>query len=135
MAIRSSGVIGIQCFGQSSVMQKSVTTPRECYWSSKGSIAGYGYSEDLFAEAEIGIKVVVKAHLNCLQKWNKLSDERLHEVRRFADVVSTAAKTFKRLRYAADLHAANNLNMVVEKLFPSLCVKWKEYKRDKGLTF
>ena len=47
---------------------------------------------------------------------------------------STAVKTFKRLGYDEDLHAANNLNMVVDKLSPSLCVKWKEYKRDKGLT-
>ena len=59
---------------------------------------------------------MVKAYLNFPQKWSKLSDERLHEVRRFADVVSTAAKTFKRLDYDEDLYAANNLNMVVERL-------------------
>ena len=68
----------------------------------------------------------MKTHLSRLQKLSKLSDERLHEVRRFSDVVSTAVKTFKRLGYDEDLHAANNLNMVVDK--------WKEYKRDKGLT-
>ena len=108
---------------------------------AKDEIAGYGYSEEILAEALQKLEsrfgkshVVVKAHLNCLQKWSKLRDERLHEVQRFADLVSTADKTFKRLGYDEDLHAANNLNMVVEKLSPSICVKWKEYKRDKGLT-
>ena len=33
---------------------------------------------------------VVKAHLNRLQKWSKISDERLHELRRYCDVVSVA---------------------------------------------
>ena len=69
---------------------------------AKDAIAGYGYSGELYAEALQKLEsrfgkphVVVKAHLNCLQKWSKLSDERLHEVRCFADVVATAAKTFK----------------------------------------
>ena len=68
---------------------------------------------------------VVKAHLNRRRKWVKLSDDRLHEVRRFSDVISTAVKTFKRLGYTNDLLAANNLNMVVDKLPYSLRVKWK----------
>ena len=108
---------------------------------AKDAIAGYGYSGELYAEALQKLEsrfgkphVVVKAHLNSLQKWSKLSDERLQEFRRFAIFVSTGAKNFQRLGYVEDLHAGNNLNMVVEKLSPSLCVKWKEYKRDKGLT-
>ena len=48
--------------------------------------------------------VVVKVHLNRLRKWVKLSDVRLHEVRRFSDVISTAVKTFKRLGYTNDLY-------------------------------
>ena len=48
-------------------------------------------------------------------------------------VSQTAVKTFKRLGYANDLHAANNLNMVVDKLPHSLCVKWREYRREKEL--
>ena len=47
---------------------------------------------------------------------NKLSDERLHEARRFSDIVSTAVKTFNRFGYSEDFHAANNLNMVVDRL-------------------
>ena len=108
---------------------------------AKDAIAGYGYSGELYTEALQKLEsrfgkshIVVKAHLNRLQKWSRLSDERLHEVRRFSDVVSIAVKTFKRLGYDEDLHAANNLNMVVDKLSPTLCVKWKEYKRDKRLT-
>ena len=54
-------------------------------------------------------------------------------MRRFSDVISTAVKTFKRLGYTSDLQAANNLNMVVDKLPHSLCVKWKEHRRDKEL--
>ena len=77
--------------------------------------------------------IVVKAHLNRLRKWVKLSDDRLHEVRRFSDVISTAVKTFKLLGYTNDLHAANNLNMVVDNLPHSLCVKWREYRREKEL--
>ena len=108
---------------------------------AKDAIAGYGYSGELYTEALLKLEsrfgkshIVVKAHLNRLQKWSRLSDERLHEVRRFSDVVSIAVKTFKRLGYDEDLHAANNLNMVVDKLSPTLCAKWKEYKRDKRLT-
>ena len=62
-----------------------------------------------------------------------MSDDRLHEVRRFSDVISNAVKTFKRLGYTNDLHAANNLNMVVDKLPYFLRVKWKEYRREKEL--
>ena len=40
---------------------------------------------------------------------------------------------YQLLSYDDDLYAANNLNMVVEKLPPSLCIKWKEHKRDKML--
>ena len=107
---------------------------------AKGAIEGYGYSGELYADAfeklELRFRkphIVVKAHLNRLRKWVKLSDDRLHEVRRFSDVISTAVKTFKRLGYTNDLHAANNLNMVVDKLPHSLCVKWKEYRREKEL--
>ena len=107
---------------------------------AKEAIEGYGYSRELYAEALEKLEsrfgkshVVVKAHLNRLRKWVKLSDDRLHEVRRFSDVISTAVKTFKRLGYTNDLHAANNLNMVVDKLPYSLRVKWKEYRREKEL--
>ena len=107
---------------------------------AKEAIEGYGYSEELYAEALEKLEsrfgkshIVVKAHLNRLRKWGKLSDDRLHEVRRFSDVISTAVKIFKRLGYTSDLQAANNLNMVVDKLPHSLCVKWKEYRRDKEL--
>ena len=107
---------------------------------AKEAIEGYGYSGELYQEALKKLEsrfgkshVAVKAHLNRLRKWSKLIDERLHEVRRFLDVVSTSVKAFKRLGYSEDLNAANNLNMVVDKLSPSLCVKWKEYKRDTGL--
>ena len=62
-----------------------------------------------------------------------MSGDRLHKVRRFSDIISTAVKTFKRLSYTNDLHAANNLNMVVDKLPYSLRVKWKEYWREKEL--
>ena len=79
--------------------------------------------------------IVVKAHLNHLRKCVKLSDDCLHEVRRFSDVISTAVKTFKRLGYTNDLHGANNLNMVVDKLPHSLCIKWKEYRRGKELKY
>ena len=77
--------------------------------------------------------IVVKAHLNRLRKWGKLSDDRLHEVQHFSDVISTSVNTFKHLGYTSDLQAANNLNMVVDKHPYSLCVKWKEYRRDKEL--
>ena len=107
---------------------------------AKEAIEGYGYSGELYAEALEKLEsrfgkshIVVKAHLNRLRKWGKLSDDRLHEVRRFSDVISTAVKTFKHLGYTSDLQAANNLNMVVDKLPHSLCVKWKEYRRDKEL--
>ena len=107
---------------------------------AKEAIVGYGYSGELYAEALEKLEsrfekshIVVKAHLNRRRKWVKLSDDRLHEVRRFSDVVSTAVKTFKRLDYTNDLHAANNLNVVVDKLPHSLCVKWKEYRREKEL--
>ena len=107
---------------------------------AKEAIEGYGYSGELYTEALEKLEsrfgkshVVIKAHLNRLRKWVKLSDDRLHEVRRFSDVISTAVKAFKRLDYTNDLHAANNLNMVVDKLPHSLCVKWKEYRREKEL--
>ena len=107
---------------------------------AKEAIEGYGYCGELYAEALEKLEsrfgkshVVVKARLNHLRKWVKLSDDRLHEVRRFSDVISTAVKTFKRLGYTNDLHAANNLNMVVDKLPYSLRVKWKEYRREKEL--
>ena len=107
---------------------------------AKEAIEGYGYSGELYAEALEKLEsrfgkshVVVKARLNHLRKWVKLSDDRLHEVRRFSDVISTAVKTFKRLGYTNDLHAANNLNMVIDKLPYSLRVKWKEYRREKEL--
>ena len=97
---------------------------------AKDAIAGYGYSGDLYVEALQKLEsrfgksyTVVKAHLNRLQKWSKISDERLHELRRYSDVVSVAVKSFQRLGYDDDLYAANNLNMVVEKLPPSLCIK------------
>ena len=125
----------ISCNAKIQHLQNAVTG------RAKDAIAGYGYSGELYAEALPKLEsrfgkshIVVKDHLNRLKKWSKLSDERLHEVRRFLDVVSTAVKTFRRLGYDEDLHAANNLNMVVDKLSPSLCVKWKEYKRDKGST-
>ena len=64
---------------------------------AKEAIEGYGYSRELYAEALEKLEsrfgkshVVVKAHLNRLRKWVKLSDDRLHEVRRFSDVISTA---------------------------------------------
>ena len=60
---------------------------------------------------------MVKAYVN------KLSDKRLHEARRFSDIVSNAVKTFERFGYSEDLHTADNLNMVVDRLPPSLCVK------------
>ena len=108
---------------------------------AKEVIEGYGYSGELYAEALEKLEsrfgkshIVVKAHLNRLRKWIKLSDDRLHEVRRFSDVISTAVKTFKRLGYTNDLHAANNLNVVVDKLPYSLRVKWEEYRRDKELN-
>ena len=107
---------------------------------AKEAIEGYGYSGELYAEALEKLEsrfgkshIVVKAHVNRLRKWGKLSDDRLHEVRRFSDVISTAVKTFKCLGYTSDLQAANNLNMVVDKLPHSLYVKWKEYRRDKEL--
>ena len=107
---------------------------------AKEAIEGYGYGGELYAEAFAKLKsrfgkshIVVKAHLNRLRKSVKLSDDRLHEVRRFSHVISTAVKTFKRLGYTNDLHAANNLNMVVDKPPHSLCVKWKEYRREKEL--
>ena len=107
---------------------------------AKEAIEGYGYSRELYADALEKLElrfgkphIVVKAHLNRLRRWVKLSDDRLHEVRRFSDVISTAVKTFKRLGYTNDLHAANNLNMVADKLPHSLCVKWKEYRREREL--
>ena len=108
---------------------------------AKEAIEGYGYSGELYAGALENLKsrfgkshIVVKAHLNRLRKWVKLSEDRLHEVRRFSDVISTAVKSFQHLDYTNDLHAAtNNLNMVVDKLPHSLCVKWKEYRREKEL--
>ena len=96
----------------------------------KEAIEGYGYSGELCADALEKLElrfgkphILVKAHLNRLRKWVKLSDDRPHEVQRFLDVISTAVKTFKRLSCTNDLHAANNLNMVVDKLPHSLCVK------------
>jgi len=57
---------------------------------AKDAIAGYGYSGELYTEALQKLEsrfgkshIVVKPHLNRLQKWSRLSDERLHEVRRF----------------------------------------------------
>ena len=107
---------------------------------AKEAMEGYGYSGELYPEALKKLEsrfgkshVLVKAHLNRLWKWSKLSDERLHEVRRFLDVVLTSVKAFKCLGYSEDLNSANNLNMVVDKL-SSLCVKWKEYKRYKRLN-
>jgi len=98
---------------------------------AKEAIEGYVYSGELYAEAlkkfesRFGKSYgVVKAHLN-----------RLHEVRRFSDVISTVVKTFNRLGYSSDLKGANNLNMVVDKLPHSLCVKWKEYRRNKDLKY
>ena len=41
------------------------------------------------------------------------------------NVVSTAAKTFKRLGYDEDFTCCKHLNMVVEKLSLSLSVKWE----------
>ena len=86
---------------------------------AKEAIEGYGYRGELHTEAFAKLESrfgkshnVVKAHLNHLRKWVKLSDDRLHEVRRFSHVISTAVKTFKRLGCTNDLHAANNLNMV-----------------------
>ncbi|XP_022806184.1 uncharacterized protein LOC111343295 [Stylophora pistillata] len=88
---------------------------------AKEAIEGYGYSGELYVEALEKLesrfgksRIVVKAHLNRLRKWVKLSDDRLHEVRRFSDVISTAVKTFKRLGYTNELHTANNLNMWIE---------------------
>ena len=62
-----------------------------------------------------------------------MHDDRLHDVRRFSDVISTAVKTYKRLGCISDLQAAINLNTVDDKLPHSLCIKWKEYRRDKEL--
>ena len=85
---------------------------------AKEAIEGCGYSGELYAEALEKLEsrfgkshIVVKAHLNCLRKWGKLSDDCLHEVRCFSDVISTTVKTFKRLSYTSDLQAANNLNI------------------------
>ena len=96
---------------------------------AKEAAEGYGYSGVLYADALEKLElrfakpqIVVKAHLS-----------RLHKVRHFSDVTSTAVKTFKRLGYTNDLHAANNSNMDVDKLPHSLCVKWKEYRREKEL--
>ena len=75
---------------------------------------------------------MVKAHLNRLQKWSRLSDELLYEVRSFSDVVLIAVKALKRFGYDEDLHAANNLNTIVDKLSPTLCVKWSSIKGTKG---
>ena len=76
---------------------------------TKEAIEGYGYSGELYADALEKLEsrfgkphIVVKAHLNRLRKWVKLSDDHLHEVRRFSDVISTAVKTFKRLGYTND---------------------------------
>ena len=61
---------------------------------AKEPIEGYGYSGELYAEALEKLEsrfgkspIVVKAHLNRLRKWVKLSDDRLHEVWRFSDVI------------------------------------------------
>ena len=68
---------------------------------AKEAIEGYGYSGELYSDAREKLElrfgkphIVVKAHLNRLRKWVKLSDDRLHEVQRFSDVISTAVKTF-----------------------------------------
>ena len=83
---------------------------------AKEAIEGYGYSGELYAEALEKLEsrfgkshILVKAHLNRLQKWVKLSDDRLHEVRRFSDVISTAVKTFKRLGYTNDFTCCKQL--------------------------
>ena len=107
---------------------------------AKDAIAGYAYSGDLYVGAPQKLEsrfgqwyTVVKTHLNRLQKWSKMSVKRLHELWRYSDVVSVAVKSFQRLGYDDDLYAANNLNMVVKKLPPSLRIKWKDHKRDKVL--
>ena len=71
---------------------------------AREAIEGYGYSAELYAEALEKVEsrfgkshIVVKAHLNRLRKWVKLSDDRLHDVRRFSDVISTAVKTLSAL--------------------------------------
>ena len=53
---------------------------------AKDAIAGYGDIGELYAEGLQKVEsrcgkphVVIKAHLNCLQKWSTLSNERLHE--------------------------------------------------------
>ena len=107
---------------------------------AKEAIGGYGYSGELYTEALKKLEsrfgkshTVVKAHLNRLRRWIKLSDYRLHEVCSYSDVISTAVETFKRLDHTSDLHAANNLNMVVAKLPHCLCVKLKRVqKRERG---
>ena len=106
----------------------------------KEAIESYGCSGELYTDALEKLElrfgkpqIVVKALLNCLRKWLKLSDDRLHKVRPFSDAILTAVKTFNLPAYTNDLHAANNLNMVVDKLPNSLCVKWKEYRGEREL--
>lgn len=107
---------------------------------AKEAIEGFGYSGTLYVSALGKLEsrfgkpdVVVKSHLNRLRRWNRLSDDRLQEVRHFSDALSSAVNNFQRLGYVDDLCAANNLNMVVDKLPPSLTIKWKEHVRDKNL--
>ena len=114
---------------------------------AKETIEGHGYSGELYAEALEKLEsrfgkshIVVKAHLNRLWKWSKLSDDRLYEVRRFSDVISTAVKTFKRLGYINDLHAANNLNTLLKHhcvpKFKELSVQERLAKvKEHGLCF
>jgi hypothetical protein len=114
---------------QNSVIGKAKEAIEGCGYTGEFDVTALEKLESRFGKSHIA----VKAHLNRLRRWGKLCDERLCEVRRFSDVVSTATNAFKRLGYIDDLRAANNLNMVVEKLSHSLSVKWKEYKRDKNL--
>lgn len=113
---------------QNSVTGRAKDAIEEYEYTGDSYVVALGKLESRFGKTE----VVVKAHLNRLRRWSKLSEDRLQEVRHFSDAVSSATNTFKRLGYVEDLHA--NLNMVVDKLPLSLVVKWKEHKRDKGLS-
>ena len=60
----------------------------------KEAIESYGCSGELYTDALEKLElrfgkpqIVVKALLNCLRKWLKLSDDRLHKVRPFSDAI------------------------------------------------
>ena len=116
----------ISCNAKMQHLQNAVTG------RAKDAIAGYGYSGELYAEALQKLEsrfgkshIVVKAHLNRLQKWSKLSDERLHEVRRFSDVVSTAVKTFKHLGYDEESVYFVHVALPEEELYEPVKTWWK----------